>query len=100
MSFSARQKIRARPASLLRALVAPNLLVEGLVKGWVDENFPEGDRPSATVWILDNRQELLENSVEELVKLRERWDQRDQSAEAAIERLNLLFDKCRDGKNC
>ncbi len=94
-SFHVRQTIRKGPPRLLRALVAPRSSRDGAVAAWADEELEREERAAALVWIRDNREQLLASAVEELVALRERWAQRDEDAEAAVARLNRVYEECK-----
>ena len=63
--------------------------------GWVTSALDETDRATAQVWIRDNRDTLLSAALEELIDLRERRANRDEAAEAAVARLNSVYEECR-----
>jgi len=93
-SYRVRQKIRKGPPRLLRALVAPRSGRDAAVAAWAEEELEESERAEAQRWIRDNRESLLAGALEELIGLRERCAQRDEAAEAAVKRLNSVYEEC------
>jgi hypothetical protein len=64
------------------------------VARWVASALDETDRTAAQVWIRDNRDSILSAALEELIDLREQHARRDEAAEAAVARLNSVYEEC------
>jgi hypothetical protein len=68
---------------------------EAAIAAWTEAELQQGEWGPALVWIRDNREQILADAVDELISARERWAQRDEDAEAAIVRLNRVYEECR-----
>lgn len=97
-SFRVQQTILRGPARLLRALALPEDIREPAIAAWVESELQQNDWTVALAWIRNNREKVLAAAVDELILLRDRWVQRDEDAEAAVARLNRVYEECRAEK--
>lgn len=78
----------------MRALVSPVVVREARIREWVDASVVVEERVATLEWICNNSESLLSAAVEQLLELRDSWAQRDESTEAAISRLNRVYEDC------
>jgi hypothetical protein len=93
-SFHVRQTIRKGPPRLLRALVAPRSTREAAIAAWTEAELQQEEQGPALVWIQNNREQILAGAIDEPISARERWAQHDEDAQAAVARLNRVYEEC------